>query len=78
MDEYFLHHPLYWFQVWLVHDKNFLMFNILYHSSNFTTITRLVNGTGFIFLSIEIIFKAFNFLLVQRLDCFSWLPIPGL
>ena len=49
MDEYFLRHPLYWFQVWLVHDKNFLMFNILYHSSNFTGITRLVNGTGFIF-----------------------------
>ena len=34
------------FQAWLVHDKNFLMFNILYHSLSFTSITRLANDTG--------------------------------
>ena len=35
------------FQAWLAHDENFLMFNILYHSLSFTSITHFVNGTGF-------------------------------
>ena len=29
---------------WLIHVKNFLMFNIFHHLLNFTSITRLVNG----------------------------------
>ena len=29
---------------WLVHVKNFLMFNIFHHPLNFTIITSLMNG----------------------------------
>ena len=39
--------PVYWFQVWLFHDKDSFMFNILYYSLNFATIIHLVNGTSF-------------------------------
>ena len=31
---------------WLIHVKNFLMFNTFHHPLNFTSITRLVNGVS--------------------------------